>query len=305
MNTPIENVPIGSITVGKRLRKDLGDIEVLAESIQTHGLLHPLTVDDDLTLIAGERRLRAMKLLGFEEVPIRRWQALGADDRRLIELEENVRRKDLTPAEQSRKRMEQVDIAAKVISVDSAEITGPGRPTKKEAPLSQIAELIGIPEATIRAAENHVAAVDTYPFMEDWRQYHALEAKEALDKLPEEERPEFAALIDQPGIPPRDAIRTLQNVATKPQPERKKIIELAKSDDDRERSLALTEAAAMPAMPDPRLTFCFQAVQEFKRAIKHYPNDPEVPEFKDLIERTNRVADAIRERSKHAQVAVN
>lgn len=220
MNTPIENIPINDIVVGKRLRKDLGNIEDLAESIQKHGLLHPLTVDDSLTLIAGERRLRAMQSLGFEEVPIRRWQSLGAEDRRLIELEENIRRKDLTELERSRKKLEAAEVAGQVLSGQLARKAQQGRPSKYGVSRDEVAGFIGETEDTLRKAEKHVNAAETYPFLAQpgWKQYHAMEAAETLNKLPEDERPEFAALIDQPGIPPRDAIRTLQNVATKRHP---------------------------------------------------------------------------------------
>ena len=302
MNPRIENLPIDQITVGTRLRKDYGDIAGLAESIADHGLLHPLVVDDDGTLIAGERRLKALRSLGFAEVPVRRWGQLDARQRQVIELEENLQRKDLTDAERSRKRIEQATVAAQVISAESAEIKRPGRPPKYEASREKVADFIGVPEGTIRDAEKHVAAVDSYPFLGQpgWKQYHAMEAAETLDKLPEEERTEFAALIDQPGIPPRDAIRIVQNVASKPEPERKRIIELAHSADERDRSLALTEAAAMPPMPDPRLIPLLEMAREAKRLKKQFPNDPEAPLLDDLVAQIDRIVASINERKSHA-----
>ena len=48
---------IDEIIVGKRHRRDLGDIASLAKSIDAHGLLHPIVVTCDGRLIAGERRL--------------------------------------------------------------------------------------------------------------------------------------------------------------------------------------------------------------------------------------------------------
>ena len=65
-------MPIGAIKVGKRHRQDLGDIEALAKSIATNGLLHPITVDGDGNLLAGARRLAAYKHLGRREIPVRR-----------------------------------------------------------------------------------------------------------------------------------------------------------------------------------------------------------------------------------------
>jgi ParB family transcriptional regulator, chromosome partitioning protein len=63
-------VPIASIKVGERIRKDMGDIAGLAASIADIGLLHPIVVKPDGTLIAGERRLAACKKLGWDKVPV-------------------------------------------------------------------------------------------------------------------------------------------------------------------------------------------------------------------------------------------
>ena len=72
---PIEGAmaerPISSIIVGKRHRKDMGDIEGLAASIAAIGLLNPITVDEDGRLLAGVRRLAACKLLGLQQVEVR------------------------------------------------------------------------------------------------------------------------------------------------------------------------------------------------------------------------------------------
>jgi len=62
---------IADITVGKRHRRDLGDIETLAKSIAATGLLHPITVDATSNLLAGARRLAACKQLGWSEIPVR------------------------------------------------------------------------------------------------------------------------------------------------------------------------------------------------------------------------------------------
>jgi ParB family chromosome partitioning protein len=63
-------LPITSIVVNIRFRKDMGDIAALARSIGELGLLHPIVVCPDGRLLAGERRLRACVLLGWTEVPV-------------------------------------------------------------------------------------------------------------------------------------------------------------------------------------------------------------------------------------------
>ena len=64
-------MPICNIRVGDRIRRDLGNIDGLARNIDAIGLLQPLVVLSDGTLLAGARRLAAVKLLGWPEVPVR------------------------------------------------------------------------------------------------------------------------------------------------------------------------------------------------------------------------------------------
>jgi len=47
---------IDAVTVGERHRRDLGDLDALAANIKDPGLLHPIVVRRDGTLIAGEQR---------------------------------------------------------------------------------------------------------------------------------------------------------------------------------------------------------------------------------------------------------
>jgi N6-adenosine-specific RNA methylase IME4 len=61
---------IASIKIGKRHRKDLGDIDGLAASMGELGLLHPVVITPDRELIAGERRLRAAESLGWPEISV-------------------------------------------------------------------------------------------------------------------------------------------------------------------------------------------------------------------------------------------
>lgn len=82
----------------ERFRKELGDIEELALSIKQHGQLQPILINKDYELIAGGRRLAACKLYNM---PI---SATIIDENdsltmRQLEIEENIQRKDFTPAE--------------------------------------------------------------------------------------------------------------------------------------------------------------------------------------------------------------
>jgi ParB family chromosome partitioning protein len=88
--------PLDSIRIGKRHRKDLGDVAGLAASIKGRGLLHPVVVTGDGLLIAGERRLAAVRLLGWPLVPV---TVIDIDDVLLGERDENSERLDLSPTE--------------------------------------------------------------------------------------------------------------------------------------------------------------------------------------------------------------
>ena len=87
---------IDSIVLGDRVRKDMGDIEALAKSIESNGLLHPIVVKPDGTLISGHRRLDAVRMLGWEDVPAR---VVDVPDLLAAERDENSVRKDFTPTE--------------------------------------------------------------------------------------------------------------------------------------------------------------------------------------------------------------
>ena len=76
----------------------------LADSIRIHGIIQPLTVrklqSGYYQIIAGERRWRAARLAGLQEVPV---IVIEADDRKAAELAmiENLQREDLNPMEEA------------------------------------------------------------------------------------------------------------------------------------------------------------------------------------------------------------
>lgn len=93
-------LPINHVRVGDRHRKDFGDIDALALSITTIGLLSPIVVDKDNNLVTGHRRLTACRKLGWPNVPVRRVrQITDAVSALIAERDENTCRKDFTPSE--------------------------------------------------------------------------------------------------------------------------------------------------------------------------------------------------------------
>ena len=92
-------IDIDKIVVGERIRKDFGDIQELADNIKKNGLLNPLTVNGDYKLLAGERRLKACKLLGWSQVDVRMVESEDEAQDIEIELSENNVRRNFTGSE--------------------------------------------------------------------------------------------------------------------------------------------------------------------------------------------------------------
>ena len=114
-NTP-ENAKSGNTTLriadieprSDQPRKDFNQsaLELLAESIATHGVLQPIVVRENpdfpgsYQIIAGERRWRASKMAGLSEIPV---VILEGDDLKAAQVSiiENIQREDLNPVEEA------------------------------------------------------------------------------------------------------------------------------------------------------------------------------------------------------------
>jgi N6-adenosine-specific RNA methylase IME4 len=95
-----ELVEVDSITVAGNFRKDLGDIEKLAASIQKLGLLHPVVIKPGGALIVGRRRLEAARQSGAKMIHANIVDNLSdAIDLLKAQRDENSLRKDLLPSE--------------------------------------------------------------------------------------------------------------------------------------------------------------------------------------------------------------
>lgn len=96
----LTEVKIKQVRVDGRHRQHMGNIDELANSIEEIGLLHPIVIDKDNNLIAGQRRLWAVRQLGWETVPANVVDYLDDATSLLIaERDENTCRKEFTPSE--------------------------------------------------------------------------------------------------------------------------------------------------------------------------------------------------------------
>lgn len=106
-------VDIDKIAVGDRIRKDFGDIEELADDIRENGLINPPVVNKEYVLLAGERRLRACKLLGWPQIEVRMMDTRDAEHDLDVEISENECRKEFT-------KTERLDYARRLARIESA-----------------------------------------------------------------------------------------------------------------------------------------------------------------------------------------
>jgi ParB family chromosome partitioning protein len=103
-------VPIEKIKVKKRVRKDLGNLSDLKDSLRTYGLLNPITINSKYELIAGERRLTAAREIGWTNINANVVDNLTEIEQLEMEIEENNQRKEFTEEEllEGYKRLEKL-----------------------------------------------------------------------------------------------------------------------------------------------------------------------------------------------------
>lgn len=146
-------LPISQVEPGlnqPRKRFDPESLSDLADSIRIHGVIQPVTVrrlaSGYYQIIAGERRWRAAKQAGLEEIPA---VIIEADDRKVMELGliENLQREDLNPAEEARgyqTLMEEYGLTQEQV----AERMGKSRPA-----IANTLRLLALPEELLALVE--------------------------------------------------------------------------------------------------------------------------------------------------------
>ena len=106
-NSPYRMLPLHKVEPNPdQPRRDFDEeeLELLADSIANHGVIQPLTVRElpsgYYQIIAGERRWRAARIAGLDEIPA---VIIDADDKKTMELAliENLQRQDLNPVEEA------------------------------------------------------------------------------------------------------------------------------------------------------------------------------------------------------------
>ena len=142
----VRMLPIGQIDPNReqpRRSFDEDALKELAASIQAVGVLQPIIVapsGDRFTIIAGERRYRASRLAGLDEIPaiVRDWDSQKRLEAALIE---NLQRDDLNPVEEAmgvRRLMDEAGLTQE----KAAERLGKSRPA-----VANLLRLLTLPDS--------------------------------------------------------------------------------------------------------------------------------------------------------------
>jgi len=154
-----EDMPLNKIFANpEQPRKNFDEqsLKELADSIQKHGVIMPIVVNDNgdgtYMIIAGERRFRACKLAGRDSIPvvIRKYSAREIKE---ISLIENLQREDLNPIEAAT-AMKQLMQEYKLTQDELAERIGKSRPA-----VANTLRLLNLaPDVMIMVAEGKLSA---------------------------------------------------------------------------------------------------------------------------------------------------
>src|SRR5215472_12551614 len=126
-----------------RRRFDPEALEALADSIRRHGLLQPLVVrptETGFELIAGERRLRAARQAGLDEVPVV-VRTATPPERLELALIENLQREALTALEEAEAYRQLIEVYG-LTQEDIAQRVGKSRPA-----IANALRLLSLPDS--------------------------------------------------------------------------------------------------------------------------------------------------------------
>mgnify|MGYP001567577656 CR=1 FL=1 len=204
---------VSEVKVGERFRTTFDGIEELAASIQEFGLIEPIVCDENNILIAGERRLKAHQLLKLETIEVKYINELNDLQKREIELEENLHRKDFT-------WQEEVTAKAKLHSlkqkIHGAAVKGHD---SKGWGIEDTATALGESSATVSIDLQIARGIKAFPeLMKEKSKYTALKKLRALQErvLQDElaKRMKKVGIITNPNVICGNCLEELEKVET-------------------------------------------------------------------------------------------
>ena len=166
----LATVNISEILIGERIRKEFEDsnegssLERLANDMKKHEIIQPIAVKETehgYLLIAGERRIKAARIAGIEDIPIRIYDSdITTLEMQEIELSENLWRKDFTPVEKANAYAAmhklQVEIHGEKISTN---------PDAEGQSIKDTADMIGVSKSLVSEAISLAETMEMFPDM--------------------------------------------------------------------------------------------------------------------------------------------
>jgi ParB family chromosome partitioning protein len=148
--TGITTVKVNMIKPNKYQPRKVFDnekLQELANSLKENGIIQPVIVtkkdDTNYELIAGERRLEAARLAGFEEVPVI-IRSVSAKEQLQYAIIENVQREDLSPIEEAN-AYQRLNDEFKLTHAQISELVGKDRVT-----ITNLIRLLKLPASVQR-----------------------------------------------------------------------------------------------------------------------------------------------------------
>ena len=203
------SLPISQVeTCSSQPRKRFDDesLQELADSISQHGIIQPLTVrklsSGYYQIIAGERRWRAARLAGLQEVPV---IVIEADDRKAAELAmiENLQREDLNPMEEA------AGFQSLIESYHMTQEEAAQRVGKSRSAVTNALRLLGLTPSVRKLVEEGKLS--------------AGHARAILQLKSEKKQQEAAQKIVALGLSVRQAELLCKNMSKEPAPQKKEV----------------------------------------------------------------------------------
>lgn len=156
-----------------RFREEMGDVDELALSLVQKGQLQPIVVNNDMELIAGGRRLAACLKAQIDVLCISN-EAVDSLTMRELEIEENIQRKQFTPAEEFK-------AIAELHSLKQQRFGEATSGRKGGHTLQDTADLLGKSKAKVIEALSLAQAVERFPELKNCKK--ASEIKKAVKAI--------------------------------------------------------------------------------------------------------------------------
>lgn len=256
----------------------------LVESIREHGQEDPIIVHDGVVL-DGRHRLRACGELGIEP-RLEEWDGRGGDPVSFIALKQI--RRDMTVSQRAAWAAEYVLPAEEEKAAERKASTlrqGDAAPDMEAFPhrdegtaRDKAGEAAGVSGRSVGEAKKiRDTSSELFEEVKSGNLSLAEAARrqkiaEKIQAFPEDERPKaekFLRGVVERGNHTAKAVELADSLLQKPEEDRVRIYVLDESDDPKDQSLALTEAAGLPPMPHPALTHLRDASRSLAQAGRY------------------------------------